>query len=129
MGDCTPEFARKLFGELGKRLADEVSLYDCEFAILFEREQDVREQYARATAGHILRDAAPASPQEKGRSLEDLMRVIFSARPGLEASSTRYGAAPIEYAEGDTNDRVVRASDRPGFLVAPSTWPVVPGIL
>jgi hypothetical protein len=96
MGDDTPEFSRKLFGELGKRLADKVSLYDRVFAVLFDREQDVREQYARTTARHILSDAPPVSPQEKGRSLEELMRVVFSAPPGLEVSSTRYSTGDEE---------------------------------
>jgi hypothetical protein len=94
--DYTPEHARKLFGELGKRLADKVSLYDRVFAILFDREQDVREQYARTTARLILRDAGPASSHERGRALEELMRVIFSAPAGLEVSSTRYSTGDEE---------------------------------
>jgi hypothetical protein len=96
MADETPECAQKLFSELGKRLADKVSTYNRVFAVLFEREEDVREQYSRSTARHILRDLKVASPHEKGRALEELMRVIFGTPVGLEVIATRYSTGDEE---------------------------------
>jgi Restriction endonuclease len=125
MADETPEFARKLFGELGQRLADKVSLYDRVFAVLFDREEDVREQYARTTARHILRDTPAVSSQERGRSLEELMRVIFGAPAGLEVFKTRYstGDEEIDLVIKNNVDRPFWAGlDSPLLFVECKNW-------
>jgi hypothetical protein len=125
MADETPEAAQKLFSELGKRLADKVSLYDRVFAVLFQREEEVREQYARTTARHIFRDLDAVSRHEKGRALEELMRVIFGTPAGLEVVATRYSTddEEIDLVVKNNIDRPFwSALDSPLIFVECKNW-------
>jgi hypothetical protein len=125
MTDESPEAAQSLFSGLGKRLADKVSLYDHVFAVLSEREEDVREQYARATVRNIVRGLEGGSSHEKGRSLEELMRVIFATPIGFEVISTRYstGDEEIDLIVKNNIDRPFwSALDSPLIFVECKNW-------
>lgn len=83
----TEEEARSVHSELAQSLVEKVTLYNRVFKVLFEREEDVRTAYVKTQCRELLEEAACVETAHlKGRALERLMEVLFTAVDVLEVA-------------------------------------------
>ncbi len=96
-GRNTIEEVKELQSSLGALLADKINLYNRVFKVLSDNEQDIRDRYAKSRGRSLLIDVKNAtSNDEKGRTLEELMAVLFEGDPGFEVVERRFSTGDEE---------------------------------
>jgi len=91
------EEVKQMYSQLALSLAEKVHLYNRVFKVLSEREEDVRERFAKTKARSLLGQLSHAkSKDKKGKLLEELMSIIFESHPGLDVVERRYSTGDEE---------------------------------
>ena len=112
-------------------LVEKINLYNRVFRNLFEREEQVRDQYIRSQCRDLLVACDKATkPSEKGRLLENLTEVLLTANRHFELVSKRVstGDEEIDLVVKNNIDRPFwNALQSPLFFIECKNWKAVVG--
>lgn len=91
------EEVKLMHSELAITLSEKVHLYNRVFKILSEREEDVRERYAKTkTRSLTVQLSNTRKKNVKGKLLEEMISTIFEGHPGFEIVERRYSTGDEE---------------------------------
>jgi hypothetical protein len=125
------EEARSLHSEQASSLVEKVKLYNRVYERLFANESTVREQHIRSRCSELLQACkSEESTHKKGRLLEELMEVIFTADRSSEVVHKRVSTGDEEIdlvIKNDIDKPFWLAFSSPAFFVECKNWSGVVG--